>query len=74
MIYLRASGHAFQRSAGAESSAPQESEDIHMAHSSLESYLGLDRREGLVRIGKRLIRGALVARAEIAEVNEVCRG
>ena len=28
-----------------------------MSHSTLESYLGVDKREGLVRIGKRLLRG-----------------
>ena len=73
MVHCRASGHAFQPP-DVENQGPQEMEDIRLSQSTLGSYLGLDKREGLVRIGKRLIRGALVARAEIAEVNEVCRG
>lgn len=32
-------------------------EDIRISRSSLVSYLGIDKREGLVRIGKRLLRG-----------------
>ncbi|KAI0718887.1 Rsm22-domain-containing protein [Cerioporus squamosus] len=53
---LWASGHAFQQSSAAAESAPTDMEDIQISRSSLGSYLGIDKREGLVRIGKRLIR------------------
>ena len=52
----RASGHAFQPP-GADKRSPLEMEDTQLSRSTLRNYLGLDKREGLVRIGKRLIRG-----------------
>ncbi|KAI0756542.1 mitochondrial small ribosomal subunit Rsm22-domain-containing protein [Daedaleopsis nitida] len=53
---LWASGHAFQRHGDAQIRAPGDMEDIQISHTSLDSYLGIDKREGLVRIGKRLMR------------------
>ncbi|TFK94959.1 Rsm22-domain-containing protein [Polyporus arcularius HHB13444] len=50
---LWASGHAFHQSIDG---APSDMEDLQISRSSLSSYLGIDKREGLVRIGKRLIR------------------
>lgn len=45
----------FQGRAGER--GPADMSGIEMAQSSLDSYLGIDKREGLVRIGKRLIKG-----------------
>ncbi|RPD65034.1 Rsm22-domain-containing protein [Lentinus tigrinus ALCF2SS1-6] len=53
---LWASGHAFQQGSDADDFAPSDMEDIRISRSSLVSYLGIDKREGLVRIGKRLIK------------------
>ncbi|CDO73157.1 hypothetical protein BN946_scf185007.g212 [Trametes cinnabarina] len=51
---LWASGHAFQ--GPSHERHPSDMAEIQIAHSSLDSYIGIDKREGLVRIGKRLIR------------------
>lgn len=56
-FYRRASGHAFQRPSDMGGRSSQDMEDIQISHTSLGSYLGIDKREGLVRIGKRLVRG-----------------
>ncbi|KAM5531353.1 hypothetical protein V8D89_014998 [Ganoderma adspersum] len=53
---LWASGHAFQRPSDMSGRSSQDTEDIQISHTSLGSYLGIDKREGLVRIGKRLVR------------------
>lgn len=47
----RASGHVFQ------DPAHEDMAERQVSQSFLDSYLGIDKREGLVRIGKRLIRG-----------------
>lgn len=46
---LWASAHAFQRSTG-------DTEDPRVADSTMVSYVGIERREGLVNIGRRLLR------------------
>ncbi|KAI0778648.1 mitochondrial small ribosomal subunit Rsm22-domain-containing protein [Trametes elegans] len=51
---LWASGHAFQEQPGGR--VPSDMADIQIAQSTLDSYLAIDKREGLVRIGKRLTR------------------
>ncbi|TBU34443.1 Rsm22-domain-containing protein [Dichomitus squalens] len=53
---LWASGHVFQRRPDADGRNAQDVEDIRISQTSLSSYLGIDKREGLVRIGKRIIR------------------
>ncbi|KAI0800808.1 mitochondrial small ribosomal subunit Rsm22-domain-containing protein [Fomes fomentarius] len=53
---LWASGHAFQREPDTIERAPTDMEVIRISNSRLGSYLGIDKREGLVRIGKRLIK------------------
>ena len=46
----------------------QEGADIQVSKSTLESYLGLDKREGLVRIGKRLMRGTAHGHARVLDL------
>ena len=56
MILLsRASGHVFQDPA--HEVLQSDMAERQVSQSVLDSYLGIDKREGLVRIGKRLIRG-----------------
>lgn len=50
LVCRRASAHAFQRSTG-------DTEDPRVADSTMVSYVGIERREGLVNIGRRLLRG-----------------
>ncbi|KAI0361117.1 Rsm22-domain-containing protein [Trametes cingulata] len=61
---LWASGHAFQRDV--DENARPDMTNMQMAESSLESYLGIDKREGLVRIGKRLIRDIEMGNLEVS--------
>ncbi|KAH9943984.1 mitochondrial small ribosomal subunit Rsm22-domain-containing protein [Epithele typhae] len=53
---LWASTHAFQRTSEPVEGTPLEAEHSQMSQTALDSYLGLDKREGLVRIGKRLLK------------------
>ncbi|PIL31515.1 hypothetical protein GSI_06217 [Ganoderma sinense ZZ0214-1] len=53
---LWASGHAFQRPSDMGGRSSLDTEDVQISHTSLGSYLGIDKREGLARIGKRLVR------------------
>ncbi|KAJ3487116.1 hypothetical protein NLI96_g3758 [Meripilus lineatus] len=50
---LWASLHSFQKSRDVS----DRSEDLCVANSTITSYLGIDKREGLVNIGKRLMKG-----------------
>ncbi|KAI0652334.1 mitochondrial small ribosomal subunit Rsm22-domain-containing protein [Trametes meyenii] len=51
---LWASSHAFR--VHTDERAPSDVTDAQISQSSLGSYIGIDKREGLVRIGKRLLR------------------
>lgn len=51
---LRASLHAFQKPLAMTETAVQ---DNQVSNSTVSNYLGIDKREGLVAIGKRLFRG-----------------
>ncbi|KAI9057056.1 hypothetical protein FKP32DRAFT_1598544 [Trametes sanguinea] len=51
---LWASGHALQ--GDSHERHPFDMTELRISQSRLQSYLGIDKREGLVRIGKRLIR------------------
>ncbi|KAI0639869.1 mitochondrial small ribosomal subunit Rsm22-domain-containing protein [Trametes polyzona] len=61
---LWASGHVFQEQASRR--APSDMGGIELSQSSLRSYLGIDKREGLVRIGKRLLRDVEMGGLEVA--------
>ncbi|EIW64053.1 mitochondrial 37S ribosomal protein RSM22 [Trametes versicolor FP-101664 SS1] len=61
---LWASGHVFQGRAGER--GPADMSGFEMAQSSLDSYLGIDKREGLVRIGKRLIKDVEMGSLDVA--------
>ena len=52
----RACAHVFQRES-LRSGDSDVSADLLIANSTLASYVGLDRREGLVNIGRRLLTG-----------------
>lgn len=51
---VRASMYAFQKPSNAESGIS--AEDPRIAHSNILTYTGIDKREGLVTIAKRLLR------------------
>ncbi|OSD06141.1 Rsm22-domain-containing protein [Trametes coccinea BRFM310] len=61
---LWASGHTFQGNSH-ERHSPDMAE-IQISQTSLSSYLGIDKREGLVRIGKRLIRDVEMGGLDVA--------
>lgn len=54
----RAAAHVFQKPPTPDSLG--EHIDAQIASSTLVSYLGLDKREGLVKIGRRLLEGTPV--------------
>ncbi|KAI8981200.1 mitochondrial small ribosomal subunit Rsm22-domain-containing protein [Trametes punicea] len=61
---LWASGHAFQKDV--LDRHPSDMTDIQISRSSLDSYVGIDKREGLVRIGKRLIRDVPLGQVDVS--------
>ncbi|KAI1794008.1 Rsm22-domain-containing protein [Ganoderma leucocontextum] len=63
---LWASGHAFQQPSDMSGRSSEDMEDIQISHTSLGSYLGIDKRDGLVRIGKRLVRDVDVGSVSVA--------
>ncbi|KAI0830778.1 Rsm22-domain-containing protein [Trametes gibbosa] len=60
---LWASGHVFQ---GNNEISPTDMASKEISQSTLNSYLGIDKREGLVRIGKRLIKDIKMGGLSIA--------
>ena len=52
---IRASTHVFQKPEVSDS--VREPIDAQIANSTVTTYLGLDKREGLVNIGRRLLEG-----------------
>ncbi|KAI0375467.1 hypothetical protein BV20DRAFT_1073580 [Pilatotrama ljubarskyi] len=61
---LWACGHAFQRHV--DDGARSDMTNIQISQSSLDSYLGIEKREGLVRIGKRLVRDTEMGDLEVS--------
>ncbi|KAI0673595.1 mitochondrial small ribosomal subunit Rsm22-domain-containing protein [Trametes maxima] len=61
---LWASGHAFQLHADGLTSSDMM--DVQISRSSLNSYVAIDKREGLVRIGKRIIRDVEMGNLDVS--------
>ena len=57
--FERASTHSFQKTETSNVSATLD--DATLAESTLRSYVGIDKREGLTNIAKRLVKGSLVS-------------
>lgn len=53
-ISFRASLHAFQKPENAETGIS--ADNLQLRHSTILTYTGIDKREGLVTIAKRLLR------------------
>lgn len=55
MPVRRASSHAFQKG---DMSTAEDRMNATLGQSTMTGYIGIDGREGLVKVGKRLIRGS----------------
>ena len=52
--FVRAAGHAFQKTS---SSAEDEDHQVALSSTAIVKYVGIEKRDGLVSIGKRLLEG-----------------
>jgi hypothetical protein len=52
--FVRAAGHAFQTS---HSSAEDEDHQVTLSSTAIVKYVGIEKRDGLVSVGKRLLEG-----------------
>ncbi len=64
----RAAAHVFQKPLTPDSSS--EPVDAQIMNSTVATYLGLDKREGLVSIGRRLLKGTpILQTVQLSPVN-----
>ncbi len=53
--FVRAAGHAFQKTS--HSSAEDEDHQVTLSSSAIVKYVGIEKRDGLVSVGRRLLEG-----------------
>lgn len=53
--FVRAAGHAFQKTS--QSSAEDEDHQVTLSSTAIVKYVGIEKRDGLVSIGGRLLKG-----------------
>ena len=53
--FVRAAGHAFQKTS--HSSAEDEDHQVTLSSTAIVKYVGMEKRNGLVSVGKRLLEG-----------------
>ena len=55
ILFVRAAGHAFQNAN--HSSAEDEDHQVTLSSTAIVKYVGIEKRDGLVSVGKRLLEG-----------------